>query len=90
VTKLAVSKLPGVPGAVFSVRDNMVTASNDCWRYDRCIVVSFADNMLVLSLGKTLEEMGPTLLGCRTQSAPLSCLAHTYPDQVVAAGLFSV
>ena len=50
MTELAMSELPGVPGAVFSVRDD--------GGKDRYIVVSFADATLVLSVGDTVEEMG--------------------------------
>ncbi|KAL7443975.1 hypothetical protein ACHAXH_009885 [Discostella pseudostelligera] len=59
VTELAVSELPGVPGAVFNVRDDTIVGGGKNGKfYDRYIVVSFADATLVLSVGETVEEMG--------------------------------
>ncbi len=57
ITEMAVSELPGVPGAVFNVRDDTVAKKSGIF-YDRYIVVSFADATLVLSVGETVEEMG--------------------------------
>lgn len=56
VTELAVSDLPGVPGAVFTVADTSEEAMGK--KIDKYIVVSFADATLVLSVGETVEEMG--------------------------------
>ena len=60
VTELAVSDLPGVPGAVFTVADTSEegSAASAEKRTDKYIVVSFADATLVLSVGETVEEMG--------------------------------
>ena len=60
VTELAVSDLPGVPGAVFTVQDTSKEAmENNKRRIDKYIVVSFADETLVLSsIGETVEEVG--------------------------------
>ncbi|KAL9189044.1 hypothetical protein ACHAXT_011534 [Thalassiosira profunda] len=57
VAELAVSELPGVPGAVFHVRDHDHVGKNGRQR-DRYIVVSFADATLVLSVGDAIEEAG--------------------------------
>ena len=73
VSELAVSELPGVPGAVFNVRDDQVVGKNGkC--YDRFIVVSFADATLVLSVGETVEEMGKES-GFLTAEPTLACSA---------------
>jgi splicing factor 3B subunit 3 len=72
VTELAVSQLPGVPGAVFNVRDDKI-AKNGVF-YDRYIVVSFADATLVLSVGETVEEMGKES-GFLTTEPTLACSA---------------
>jgi splicing factor 3B subunit 3 len=58
VTELAVSELPGIPGAVFNVRDNDSAKNKGRKCYDRYIVVSFADATLVLAVGESVEEMG--------------------------------
>ena len=72
VTELAVSQLPGVPGAVFNVRDEKV-AKNGVF-FDRYIVVSFADATLVLSVGETVEEIGKES-GFLTTEPTLACSA---------------
>ena len=72
VTELAVSELPGVPGAVFNVRGDTV-AKNGVF-YDKYIVVSFADATLVLSVGETVEEMGEES-GFLTTEPTLACAA---------------
>ena len=72
VTELAVSNLPGVPGAVFNVRDDKA-AKNGVF-YDKYIVVSFADATLVLSVGETIEEMGKES-GFLTTEPTLACSA---------------
>ena len=73
VTELAVSELPGVPGAVFNVRDDTAAGKNGKF-YDRYIVVSFADATLVLSVGETVEEMGKES-GFLTTEPTLACSA---------------
>ena len=72
VTELAVSELPGVPGAVFNVRDDQAAKNGKF--YDRYIVVSFADATLVLSVGETVEEMGKES-GFLTTEPTLACSA---------------
>ena len=73
VTELAVSELPGVPGAVFNVRDDQAVGKDGKF-YDRYIVVSFADATLVLSVGETVEEMGKES-GFLTAEPTLACSA---------------
>ncbi|KAL7548666.1 hypothetical protein ACHAWF_011936 [Thalassiosira exigua] len=73
VTELAVSELPGVPGAVFNVRDDR-GSGKDGKRHDRYIVVSFADATLVLSVGETVEEVGKES-GFLTAEPTLACSA---------------
>ena len=58
VTELAVSDLPGVPGAVYTIQDQSPEALESNLRIDKYIVVSFADATLVLSIGETVEEVG--------------------------------
>lgn len=66
VTELAVSELPGTPGAIFNVRDPSGAGST------RYIVVSFADATLVLSVGETVEEIGRES-GFLTTEPTLAC-----------------
>ena len=81
VIELAVSDLPGVPGAIYTVTDN--TRSEDGGngtedtsgpRNDRFIVVSFADATLVLSVGESVEEVGKDS-GLATNTPTLACSA---------------
>lgn len=51
VTERAVSPLPGVPSAVWSIK----TSTHD--EFDRYIIVSFKDATMVLSIGETVEEV---------------------------------
>jgi len=74
VTELAVSELPGVPGAVFNIRDSCKAGIKDGRCYDRYIVASFADATLVLSVGETIEEMGRES-GFLTTEPTLACSA---------------
>lgn len=75
VAELAVSELPGVPGAVFTVADNSAMAmSTGGPLYDKYIVVSFADATLVLSVGDSVEEVGKES-GFLTNAPTLACSA---------------
>ena len=67
VTELAVSDLPGTPGAVFTIRD---TSS----QLDKYIIISFADATLVLSVGDKVEEVGEGS-GFLTNAPTLACSA---------------
>ncbi|KAE9451386.1 hypothetical protein C3L33_16710, partial [Rhododendron williamsianum] len=51
ISEMAVSQLPGVPSAVWTVKKNV----ND--EFDAYIVISFANATLVLSIGETVEEV---------------------------------
>jgi len=72
VTELAVSELPGVPGAIFTVDD--MSSGGDSAPLSKYIVVSFADATLVLSVGDTVEEVGRES-GFTTNSPTLACTA---------------
>ena len=74
VTELAVSDLPGVPGAVFTIKDNSPEAIEKKRHIDKYIVVSFADATLVLSVGDTVEEVGKES-AFLTQAPTLACAA---------------
>jgi len=74
VTELAVSDLPGVPGAVFTVKDSSQDDSDKKRKLDKYIVVSFADATLVLSIGETVEEVGKGS-GFLTEAPTLACTA---------------
>jgi splicing factor 3B subunit 3 len=74
VTELAVSELPGVPGAIFTIADNSPEASASGVKNDRFIVVSFADATLVLRIGETVEEVGEES-GLETSAPTLACTA---------------
>lgn len=58
VTELAVSDLPGTPGAVYTIKDISPDALEKKREVDKFIVVSFADATLVLKIGETVEEVG--------------------------------
>ncbi|RHN64021.1 putative transcription factor WD40-like family [Medicago truncatula] len=51
VSEMAVSKLPGIPSAVWTVKKNVMD------EFDSYIVVSFTNATLVLSIGETVEEV---------------------------------
>lgn len=68
VTEIAVSNLPGVPGGVFTIR-----GPEDEGKFDKYIVVSFADATLVLSIGETVEEVDDS--GFLTDVPTLACSA---------------
>lgn len=74
VTELAVSDLPGVPGAVYTIQDTSKEFSENSRRIDKYIVVSFADATLVLSIGDTVEEVGRES-GFLTNAPTLACAA---------------
>jgi splicing factor 3B subunit 3 len=51
ISDLAESQLPGVPNAVWTIREDVQDAD------DRFIIVSFEDATLVLRVGETVEEV---------------------------------
>jgi splicing factor 3B subunit 3 len=75
VTELAVSDLPGVPGAVFTVQDTSQDAVDKKRKLDKFIVVSFADATLVLSIGETVEEVDRDKSPFVTDGPTLACAA---------------
>ena len=74
VTELAVSELPGVPGAIFTVDDLSKTSEDNGSPLSKYIVVSFADATLVLSVGDTVEEVGRES-GFVTNAPTIACTA---------------
>ncbi len=76
VTELAVSELPGVPGAIFTVNDLSKKPQDeaDGQPLSKYIVVSFADATLVLSVGDTVEEVGRES-GFVTNAPTIACTA---------------
>jgi len=72
VTELAVSNLPGVPGAVYTIRENVGNQDTLQRLFDKYIVVSFADATLVLSVGDSVEEVGKES-GFLTNAPTLTC-----------------
>ena len=82
VTELAVSDLPGVPGAVFTIQDTSKDDSENSRRIDKYIVVSFADATLVLSIGDTVEEVGRES-GFLTNAPTLACAALANDSGIV-------
>lgn len=82
VTELAVSDLPGVPGAVYTIRDTSKDDSESSRTIDKYIVVSFADATLVLSIGDTVEEVGRES-GFLTNAPTLACAALANDSGIV-------
>lgn len=81
VSEMALSELPGNPNAVWTVKKR----SDD--DYDAYIIVSFVNATLVLSIGKTVEEV--TDSGFLGITPTLSCssladdaLVQVYPDGI--------
>ncbi|XP_054165050.1 splicing factor 3B subunit 3-like isoform X2 [Oppia nitens] len=81
VSEMAVSELPGIPNAVWTVKKR---ADDD---FDSYIVVSFINATLVLSIGETVEEI--TDSGFLGTTPTLSCaqigddaLVQIYPDGI--------
>ncbi len=73
VTELAVSDLPGVPGAVYTIKDNSQDSMDEGKNaVDKYIVVSFADATLVLDIGERVEEVGKES-GFLTDAPTLAC-----------------
>nr|GEX00822.1 splicing factor 3B subunit 3-like [Tanacetum cinerariifolium] len=83
ISELAVSQLPGVPSAVWTVKKNI---NNE---FDSYIVVSFANATLVLSIGgETVEEAtgGGLFLGA-TPSLAVSLIGDDSLMQVHPSGI---
>lgn len=81
VSEMAVSDLPGVPSAVWTVKKNV----ND--EFDAYIVVSFANATLVLSIGETVEEVSDSGFLDTTPSLAVSLIGDDSLMQVHPSGI---
>ncbi|CAN6471238.1 unnamed protein product [Victoria cruziana] len=81
ISEMAVSQLPGVPSAVWTVKKNV----ND--EFDAYIVVSFANATLVLSIGETVEEVSDSGFLDTTPSLAVSLLGDDSLMQVHPNGI---
>lgn len=81
VSEMAVSQLPGVPSAVWTVKKSV----ND--EFDAYIVVSFANATLVLSIGETVEEVSDSGFLDTTPSLAVSLLGEDSLMQVHPSGI---
>ena len=81
VTEMAVSQLPGVPSAVWTVKKH----AND--EFDAYIVVSFVNATLVLSIGETVEEVSDSGFLDTTPSLAISLLGDDSLMQVHPSGI---
>lgn len=81
VSEMAVSKLPGIPSAVWTVKKNV----ND--EFDAYIVVSFTNATLVLSIGETVEEVSDSGFLDTTPSLAVSLIGDDSLMQVHPNGI---
>lgn len=81
ISEMAVSELPGVPSAVWTVKKNV----ND--EFDAYIVVSFANATLVLSIGETVEEVSDSGFLDTTPSLAVSLIGDDSLMQVHPNGI---
>ncbi|KAG0470009.1 hypothetical protein HPP92_016709 [Vanilla planifolia] len=81
ISEMAVSQLPGVPNAVWTVKKNV----ND--EFDAYIVVSFPSGTLVLSIGETVEEVSDSGFLDTTPSLAVSLLGDDSLMQVHPNGI---
>ncbi|XP_038891993.1 spliceosome-associated protein 130 A [Benincasa hispida] len=81
ISEMAVSELPGVPSAVWTVKKNI----ND--EFDAYIVVSFANATLVLSIGETVEEVSDSGFLDTTPSLAVSLIGDDSLMQVHPNGI---
>ena len=81
ISEMAVSQLPGVPSAVWTVKKNV----NDA--FDAYIVVSFANATLVLSIGETVEEVSDSGFLDTTPSLAVSLIGDDSLMQVHPNGI---
>ncbi|KAL5994456.1 hypothetical protein ACLOJK_024506 [Asimina triloba] len=81
ISEMAVSQLPGVPSAVWTVKKHV----ND--EFDAYIVVSFANATLVLSIGETVEEVSDSGFLDTTPSLAVSLLSDDSLMQVHPNGI---
>lgn len=81
ISEMAVSQLPGVPSAVWTVKKNV----ND--EFDAYIVVSFANATLVLSIGENVEEVSDSGFLDTTPSLAISLIGDDSLMQVHPGGI---
>ncbi|KAI3995357.1 hypothetical protein MKX01_032159 [Papaver californicum] len=81
VAEMAVSPLPGIPVAVWTVKKNVSD------EFDAYIVVSFAQATLVLSIGETVEEVSDSGFLDTTASLSVSLLGDDSLMQVHPNGI---
>ncbi|KEH44503.1 splicing factor 3B subunit-like protein [Medicago truncatula] len=81
VSEMAVSKLPGVPSAVWTVKKNVID------EFDAYIVVSFTNATLVLSIGETVEEVSDSGFLDTTPSLSVSLIGDDSLMQVHPNGI---
>ncbi|KAF6148902.1 hypothetical protein GIB67_014273 [Kingdonia uniflora] len=81
VSEMAVSQLPGIPSAVWTVKKNISD------EFDAYIVVSFANATLVLSIGETVEEVSDSGFLDTTPSLAVSLLGEDSLMQVHPNGI---
>ncbi|KAF5742643.1 splicing factor family protein [Tripterygium wilfordii] len=81
ISEMAVSQLPGVPSAVWTVKKNVTD------EFDAYIVVSFANATLVLSIGETVEEVSESGFLDTTPSLAVSLIGDDSLMQVHPNGI---
>ncbi|GAV77061.1 CPSF_A domain-containing protein/MMS1_N domain-containing protein [Cephalotus follicularis] len=81
VSEMAVSQLPGVPSAVWTVKKNVSD------EFDAYIVVSFNNATLVLSIGETVEEVSGSGFLDTTPSLAVSLIGDDSLMQVHPNGI---
>ncbi|KAG8377236.1 hypothetical protein BUALT_Bualt08G0007300 [Buddleja alternifolia] len=81
ISEMAVSQLPGVPSAVWTVKKKATD------EFDAYIVVSFANATLVLSIGETVEEVSDSGFLDTTPSLAVSLIGEDSLMQVHPSGI---
>lgn len=81
INEMAVSQLPGIPNAVWTVKKNVTD------EFDAYIVVSFPNATLVLSIGETVEEVSDSGFLDTTPSLAVSLLGDDSLMQVHPSGI---
>ncbi|OIW12784.1 hypothetical protein TanjilG_24717 [Lupinus angustifolius] len=81
VSEMAVSRLPGIPSAVWTVKKNVID------EFDAYIVVSFTNATLVLSIGETVEEVSDSGFLDTTPSLAVSLIGDDSLMQVHPNGI---
>ncbi|KAH8497167.1 hypothetical protein H0E87_019750 [Populus deltoides] len=81
ISEMAVSQLPGVPSAVWTVKKNIYD------EFDAFIVVSFNNATLVLSIGETVEEVSGSGFLDTTPSLAVSLIGDESLMQIHPNGI---